>query len=327
MKNTFKDNLSTNSDTDTFLLSSVRSSTPLNKHVTFDNDKLMIVRNHHFDAKVNFIGMNGLLDLESFVGKISPYTALVPGCPHRNFELVETAELEWEIPLDDDGHEDRYLSSREFFQFYPIAPSLMRIDVDASNDTPESAWEKLCTIDPALKTVGRLVTHSELSHIRNERTGELLTGADRFHIYCLVADGLDIARYACALHIRSAIKGFDKIEYTERDEYHFKSFVRLPVCYPDEFILESPPTLAKGLVQEKPPIQAYPGEILDTHKFSDPDIHEEYAYANNTIDALMQYPQLYQRVAHSNEIENFRTSVKNRSWITQYYVSNDHPEL
>jgi len=226
MQNNFKDNLSTNSDTDTFLLSSVRSSTPINKHVTFDSNKLIIARKHyHFDAKVNFIGMNGLLDLGSFIGDMSPYIALVPGCPHRNFELVQTADLEWEIPLDDDAHQDRYLSARKFFQFYPIAPSLMRIDVDASHDTPETAWEKLCTIDPALKTVGRLVTHSELSYIRDERSGELLTGADRFHIYCLVADGLDIARYADAIHIRSAIKGFDKIEYTERDEYHFKSFV------------------------------------------------------------------------------------------------------
>ena len=285
---TLKDSESTR-----FSFSKITSdSEPINKIISLANGKLDIHHRHQWlKGSASVHQCCGLLEFKDYLERSDNNEAIVLGRITQHETWFDEAVIEWveygtETPSDvNDTSVYHHSIVTDFFKYKPNEPALMLFDVKGTFDTPQSAWNLLCKVDPTLKFIGHLTVHSTTSYIKVASTGKQLVGADGFHFYCLVKNGADIPRYGDLFAKRAWLLGHGRIEISDTGDYLQPQLVNTKAFNPSNAIYEAPPDLDEEIVQERPSLPFYTGGILDSESFEDLDQQEESYYLRLVRDA------------------------------------------
>jgi hypothetical protein len=284
------------------------------------------------DGDLDVIDCNGLIQFKLLVESSSIDSAFILGCPQQDGEIIQSIGFTW--------CDERVTNARD--QSLPVSPlhllhfranetSLMVFVVNNSGkDSPGVVWDKLCEIDPQLRSVGYLLAYSPSSNIIDYSSDVELTGSENFHFYCLVKNGADIPRYGRAFVKRSWLQGYGRIELTESGEYLERQIVNVEAFHPNQTMCESPPTLGDGLIQNKPGMQLHAGGVLNTETLEDLNYIESLKYKglveetkNPSQESWVQARQSWLKMK-SNEIEKFTGCGDVAAWNAAQHAGDTH---
>jgi predicted P-loop ATPase len=138
-------------------------------------------------------------------------------------------------------------------------PALTLIDYDTKGMPPTVAAEierrggflkVLFTLFPQLKAAVALIRRSTSAGVFRADTGERLPESDGWHVYVLVKDGADSARFLRTLHERCWLAGFGWHRISKNGTLLERSIIDITVGRPERPVFEGAPILAPPLQQD-----------------------------------------------------------------------------
>jgi hypothetical protein len=165
--------------------------------------------------------------------------------------------------------------SRESIDYLPGVPAWMLIDFDAKGMPPEVAtcieavggiWNALVKVAPVLQAAARVTRASTSSGLSREDTGEEIAGAGGLHLYVLVQDGGDAARFLHALHDRCWLNGLGWQVVGRSGQLLERSLIDCAVGHGERLCFEGPPVIDPPLRQDisKREPEVVDGRAIDT---------------------------------------------------------------
>lgn len=163
----------------------------------------------------------------------------------------------------------------DYLLYRPNLPALALIDIDTKGmpkevkeriDAVGGYWHALLTVAPELANVARLSRASTSAGLSRSDTGVAIAGSNGQHIFLLVRDGHDVARFLQTLHHRCWLAGLGWMTVGAAGQLLERSLVDRTVDAPERLVFEGPPVLAPPLVQDRLARQprVTEGEALDT---------------------------------------------------------------
>ena len=155
--------------------------------------------------------------------------------------------------------------------YRPGQPALALLDLDLKGmpatvrDKVEAAggcWAALVSILPELAQTARVARASTSSGL--SVSGTPVPGSNGQHIYLLVRDGADAARFLYALHDRCWLAGLGWYVVGAAGQLLERSIIDRTVGRPERLVFEGAPVLDGGLVQAGRRAAVSDGETLDT---------------------------------------------------------------
>jgi len=284
------------------------SGSPLNKTIKLEDGKLKKVANGQFsEGHVQVVSCDGLASFKRHLEECEQHVAYSLGHPWRDGEWLDHSDIVTNATLANVGQSNSISRSKQFFRFAE-GPALIMFDIDGGELTADEVWVSLCDVDPQLTSAGHMVVHSSSSHIHHESTGELLSGSSGYHIYCVVKNGTDIARYGEVFAKRCWLAGLGRIEISKAGSFLVRQLIDACVYSPERLIFEAPVELGTGLIQKKPEISVHDGGVLITETFLNLNEIEEMEYSRLVAEAKQEKEPLARQVKEkwldekSNEI-------------------------
>ena len=134
------------------------------------------------------------------------------------------------------------------------------------------AWPALVSVVPDLAQAARLERASTSAGLFDGDTGRRLAESGGAHIYIVVRDGADIARFLRDLHQRCWLAGLGWLMVGRAGQLLERSIIDASVGSPERLVFEGPPQLEPPLAQDlarRKPVVAI-GGALDTIKSCPP---------------------------------------------------------
>jgi hypothetical protein len=165
--------------------------------------------------------------------------------------------------------------SQEYIVHRLAEPALVLVDFDKKGMTASVAskltaaggiWPALLAIVPELEGVARVERASTSAGLYNARTGEPFPYSGGQHIFVLIKDGSDSARFLKTLHDRCWLAGFGWYFIGDAGQLLDRSIVDKVCGTPERFCFEGPPVLIEPVTQDpgaRRPV-AYEGPALDS---------------------------------------------------------------
>jgi hypothetical protein len=127
-------------------------------------------------------------------------------------------------------------------------------------------WPALLSVIPELDRIARVARASTSAGLYNRETGAPVPGSNGEHIYLLVRDVADSARFLKALHDRCWLAGYGWFVVSVSGQLLERSIVDRMVGGPERLVFEGPPILvgplAQGVEARRPRVTE--GDELDT---------------------------------------------------------------
>lgn len=158
------------------------------------------------------------------------------------------------------GNETKGAISRSINYFnFVSGPSFLLFDIDFCMEYPvkpyEGVFDDIISFFPEFKDAAKVVSPSTSSNISTS-SGEVLTGDNGFHIYCVVEDALvlnDVKTIRNNLLVRAWNAGKGFIHISKSGSELKRCPIDLSVISPERLIFESNPELKNGLIKKSKP--------------------------------------------------------------------------
>lgn len=169
--------------------------------------------------------------------------------------------------------DDLISKTRNFFCYRKDQPSLALLDYDPKQmpqdviDRVEALggfWAALCTIIPELAHTARITRASTSSGILRAKDNHPIRGSNGMHVYIVIKEGTDSARFLGALLQRCWIHGLAWGDVGEKGAFLERSIVDSSVGTPERLVFEGAPRLSADLIQPARLAVPVEGEVLDT---------------------------------------------------------------
>jgi hypothetical protein len=168
----------------------------------------------------------------------------------------------------------------------------------------------LLTLFQALCHAVMLIRRSTSAGLFNHDIGDL-PESDGFHIYILVEDGADSARFLRTLHERCWLAGFGWYTVSKSGVLLERSIIDVSVGRPERLVFESAPTLV-------PPLQ------------QDTERRRPHVFDGNPLDTVATYPEL--TIVERERLNSLKAAERNRlaseaRKVREAYVERETKEL
>jgi hypothetical protein len=217
--------------------------------------------------------------LAAKIANLRPDEALALGAmrqdlPPQCFVVAKAARQEMNVQSE--GWNARIIArTGDYFCFQSGEPTLVLLDFDQKGmpfavgerlAAVGGFWQALASIVPAMANIASVDRASTSAGLYNELTGQRFSGSGGLHVYIVIKDGTDTARFLRDLHKRCWLAGLGWYLIGKAGQLLERSITDYSVGSPERLVFEGEPVLDPPLAQDQEARRprAHEGDTLDS---------------------------------------------------------------